>query len=508
MTSRVACLMSFLGFVAVACTYQLPTANPSLTCGDGIEDPKEECDDGNLVNEDSCTGECKFAVCGDGFVQEGSEACDDGNADNSDACTANCINAKCGDGIVQKNVEECDDGNGDDFDHCLTSCVKARCGDNIVNKSLDDDTLETCDDGNTTNGDKCNPTCMLTNESSIFVGGYLQPGYENGIGTDARMSDRPLMVAHASTLYITGAFVVRTVDIKTGTVTTIAGKPGIAGHDDNSTDGLQATFGDIEGIATDGMTLWVSDPDNHLLRAVDLLNPMHPVTTVAGTFADVNTTVTATDGTGPSALLGEPRGITYLNGAVYMLDSSAQTLRVFNPMSKEVKTIAGFPYEAGSADGVGDIARFNSPRLITADEFGMLYISDTDNNTIRSFNIFTEEVKTIAGSTTCGLQDGVGTSVLLYRPRGLATDGFSVYFTEPVAQTIRQLVLATGEVSTLSGMATDCATDCTCMTSMGGYQEGIGTEARWSGPWDIAYDKFNQQLFVSDSNNAIIRRIK
>lgn len=501
MTSRIAYTMSLLGFVAVACTYQLPREDANLKCGDGLEDPDEECDDGNLDDEDGCDSNCTKTRCGNGIVTY-EEVCDDGNLINEDACTSKCKPAACGDGFVQDGVEKCDDGNGNDGDGCDATCIFSACGNGIKAPN------EACDDGNTTNGDKCNPTCTLTNESSLFVGGYLQPGYENGIGKDARMSDRPLMVAHASTLYITGSNIVRSVDIATGTVTTIAGKPGIAGHDDNSSDGLQATFGDIDGIATDGMTLWVADTDNHLLRAVDLINPAHPVKTVAGTFADVNATVTAKDGFGADALFGVIRGMVYYAGFVYILDNGAHTLRMLNPMNGEVKTIAGFPYTPGSDDGIGEAARFRGPRLITSDNVGMLYISDTENHKLRSFNTTTKEVKTIAGGSACGYQNGVGTGAFLNTPRGLATDGFSVYFTEPVAQTIRQLVLATGEVSTLSGTATDCATDCTCMTSIGGYQEGIGAAARWSGPWDIAYDKFSGHLFVSDGNNAIIRRIK
>lgn len=501
MTSRIACLMSFLGLAAIACTYQLPHGNPNLTCGNGIEDPDEECDDGNREDEDGCDSNCTETRCGNGIITY-SEICDDGNLINEDACTSQCKLPTCGDGFVQEGVEQCDDSNSNNGDGCDANCIPSGCGNGVIAPN------EVCDDGNTTNGDNCNTTCTLTNESSVFVGGYLQPGDANGIGIEARLSDRPLMVAHASTLYITGAFIVRSVDIGTGTVTTIAGKPGIAGHDDNTTDGLMATFGDIDGIATDGMTLWVADTDNHLLRAVDLINPAHPVKTVAGTFADVNTTVTAKDGFGADALFGLIRGMVYYAGFVYILDNGAHTLRMFNPMNGEVKTIAGFPYAPGSEDGIGEAARFRAPRLITADEFGTLYITDTENHKLRSFNTMTKEVKTIAGGAACGYQNGLGTGAFLNTPRGLATDGFSVYFTEPVAQTIRQLVLATGEVSTLSGTAPKCATDCNCMNSMGSYAEGIGQAAKWSGPWDIVYDKFNKQLFVSDSNNAIIRRIK
>lgn len=37
-------------------------------CGDGIKQDNEECDDGNKINDDSCTNSCK---CGPGFVFSG-----------------------------------------------------------------------------------------------------------------------------------------------------------------------------------------------------------------------------------------------------------------------------------------------------------------------------------------------------------------------------------------------------------------------------------------------------
>lgn len=42
-------------------------------CGDGIKYGQEECDDGNRVNTDDCTNDCRLARCGDGFLQAGEE---------------------------------------------------------------------------------------------------------------------------------------------------------------------------------------------------------------------------------------------------------------------------------------------------------------------------------------------------------------------------------------------------------------------------------------------------
>lgn len=65
----------------------------NVTCGDGaINQPSEECDDGNLVNGDGCSADCKLEVppaCGNGVVEIGEE-CDDGNLVNGDGCSSTC----------------------------------------------------------------------------------------------------------------------------------------------------------------------------------------------------------------------------------------------------------------------------------------------------------------------------------------------------------------------------------------------------------------------------------
>jgi len=61
-----------------------------LTCGNGVLQSGEECDDGNGVNTDACSNSCTAARCGDGSIQAGVETCDDGNAVNGDGCSATC----------------------------------------------------------------------------------------------------------------------------------------------------------------------------------------------------------------------------------------------------------------------------------------------------------------------------------------------------------------------------------------------------------------------------------
>ena len=61
------------------------------TCGNGILESNEQCDDGNNTDGDGCSSTCQ-AVCGDG-KKVGSEECDDGNNVDTDACSNSCVAA-------------------------------------------------------------------------------------------------------------------------------------------------------------------------------------------------------------------------------------------------------------------------------------------------------------------------------------------------------------------------------------------------------------------------------
>jgi len=66
-------------------------------------------------------------TCGNGELQEAlGEECDDGNTVDGDGCSADCRLEYCGDGIINNIDEECDDGNNVDGDSCSSSCEVER----------------------------------------------------------------------------------------------------------------------------------------------------------------------------------------------------------------------------------------------------------------------------------------------------------------------------------------------------------------------------------------------
>ncbi len=136
------------------------------SCGDGVVDRNEQCDDGNRRGCDGCDADCKLEpgwVCGDGVLStDCGEECDDGPGNDDalpNACRTNCTRAHCGDGVLDAG-EGCDDGNLTSCDGCSDRCVPEPglvCGDGIPEVLCG----EQCDDGNAIVGDGCGSACKL-----------------------------------------------------------------------------------------------------------------------------------------------------------------------------------------------------------------------------------------------------------------------------------------------------------------------------------------------------------
>jgi cysteine-rich repeat protein len=486
---------------------------PPAVCGNGTIETGEECDDGNTAPGDGCDAACDREPppnCGDGNVDYADgEECDDGNTAPGDGCDDTCAleaPVTCGNGALDlASGEECDDGNTSPGDGCSPSCqlepVGAACGNATMEAG------ETCDDGNTVNGDTCNPTCNFANTTSVFVGSPGMPGRLDGIGTAARVTSG-VITADATNLWFTDGVVVRRIDIATATVTTIAGDitGGMPGLVDDPV-GLNARFMALEAIATDGTTIWVADASR--IRAITVAPP-HAVTTVAGQAPGAFMA-----GIGTAARFGDLRGLTYYAGHVYFVDAVAGVLGRFDPADASVVPLAGTPGitacpPAGTPmDGVGAAAVMCSPRYIASDNSGNLFVADTNGNTIRRYNTVTTFLGTYAGTGACGYADGTGTAAAIHRPRGMTSDGTSLYIAEFNAHTIRQGVVVSGEVSTMIGTPAACTLTCSCpMAPAGGYAEGVGAAAQLANPWSITYHFPSRSLFWVDNGNAVIRRVQ
>ena len=201
------------------------------------------------------------------------------------------------------------------------------------------------------------------------------------------------------------------------------------------------------GITSDGTNLYVADSGNHTIRKIVIATG--EVTTLAGTAGSTG----SVDGTGTAALFNNPLGVASDVNDVYVADSGNHTIRKIVIATGEVTTLAGTAGTSGSTDGTGTAALFNNPSEIASDGTN-LYIVDSGNHTIRKIVIATGEVTTLAGTAgTSGSTDGTGKAALFNNPLGIATDRTNLYVADSGNNTIRRIVIATGKVTTLAGKA-------------------------------------------------------
>ncbi len=256
--------------------------------------------------------------------------------------------------------------------------------------------------------------------------------------------------------------------------------------------GPAAQFYFPAGAATDGAgNLYIADAANDTIRKIVLATA--EVTTLAGSLGVTG----SDDGIGTSARFFSPQGLACDGaGNLYIADSVNSTIRRLALATGEVTTIAGTANALGSQDGRGQAARFDSPMSLAYDGAGHLFVADIDG-TIRDIVLTTGDVTTVAGSSaTTGSQDGTGTSALFWRPQGVVSDGAgTLYVADTDNHTIRKIVVETGSVTTFVGTA-----------GADGIDDGVGSAARFSYPHGLSTDGHGN-LFVADFGSNRIRKV-
>jgi sugar lactone lactonase YvrE len=216
-----------------------------------------------------------------------------------------------------------------------------------------------------------------------------------------------------------------------GVVTTLAGSAGVYGSADGI--GTVASFFQPAGIAVDSTgSVYVADSGNNIIRKI---TSDGVVTTLAGSEKVTG----STNGTRDAASFNSPEGValdTY--GNLYVTDSVNDLIRKITPLGV-VTTLAGSAGVAGSANGIRAVASFNTPFGIAVDNSGNVYVADQVNNLIRKISS-DGAVKTFAGTGAAGSANGDGTSASFNSPFGIAVDGSgTVYIADTTNQLIRKI---------------------------------------------------------------------
>src|SRR5207244_2809543 len=106
------------------------------------------------------------------------------------------------------------------------------------------------------------------------------------------------------------------------------------------------------------------------------------------------------------------------DGNLYVTDTENHTVRRITP-DGTVSTMAGSPGASGSVDGTNDQARFYRPRGITVDRSGNLFVADEGNEFIRKITpVGTNWVVRTIAKTVCNFGIAADSAGTLYVASG------------------------------------------------------------------------------------------
>ncbi len=313
-------------------------------------------------------------------------------------------------------------------------------------------------------------------------------------------------------------------------VSTLAGSPGLSGSTDGT--GSAARFNNPWGgvSADDAGNVYVADQANHIIRKI---TPGGVVTTIAGSAGLTG----SANGTGSAARFHYPNSVVVdpAGTELFVVDLVNNTIRRVDLADNSVTTFAGTAGLAGASNGTGAAARFNYPIGIARDSDGNLYVTESNNNTLRKItpgavvttlasffnnpyhpavdsagNVYVPQpnrhtiikvtpagVKSVFAGTdsSSGTADGTGAAARFDFPTGVAVDSDdNVYVADYNNHTLR-MITPVAEVTTVAGVA-----------GAAGSTNGAASVARFNKPLSLSFDGAGD-LYLADSASFTVRKL-
>jgi len=338
-------------------------------------------------------------------------------------------------------------------------------------------------------------------------------GYENGFETGWPPGDPTVLLRTI------------TPTLFPSIVSTVAGQPS---QEDNPGDGgswdgvgTLALFRHPVGIALHGTldkpVMYIADSSDHRVRKITR-NDQHQWETslVAGNgisgFGDGsgarpggNTGGVVHEG---NAIFNNPMDVvvTQDGSVAYVADTGNNRIRKIVLQSGMTSTLAGSGVSPGTHDNaIGALATFNDPTsLVLSPDETYLLVSEQGNinHAIRNVSVATGKTVTWLGARTGthGYADGSAQVARFHSPAGMAFsgDGKFVYVADSGNHVIRRVNVITNPGSVITWAGSQAAG--------WDFLDGIGTEARFGTPWDIAIHDITRCNGIIDSRMFVVER--
>jgi DNA-binding beta-propeller fold protein YncE len=285
----------------------------------------------------------------------------------------------------------------------------------------------------------------------VTFAGTGQPGFsgDGGPATVAQINQPfGVEVGPDGHLYLcdTGNHVIRKIDRRTGTITTVAGKGGVSGYSGDEKPATEARLFEPYEIRFDqsGHMFFV-EMRNNVVRRVDAK------TGVTSTVAGVGEQGFSGDG-GPAvqALLSRPHSIALdVTGNLFICDIGNQRIRHVDMVTGIISTYCGTGETTGPDDGsaISPNTPLKGPRALTVDSQNNLWLALREGNQIVKFDRDAGVIRHLAGTGSKGFTGNGGPAVraTLSGPKGIVFDESrqQVYLADTESHTLRAIDLST-----------------------------------------------------------------
>lgn len=226
---------------------------------------------------------------------------------------------------------------------------------------------------------------------------------------------------------------VRRVDAHSGIISTIAGA-GRAGFAGDGGPAEEALLSSPHSIALDDAGhLYIADIGNHRIRRVELASG--GIETIAGNGEKQLPKEGAIGADKP--MLG-PRALYFSEGSLWIALREGHSVWRLDLASGKLMHVAGTGERGFSGDGgPAALATFDGPKGIAVGPRGEIVVVDTENNAIRVIDPRTQSIETIAG----GRLGAPSSEPIFNRPHGVCVGGDGViYVGDTLEHVVRRIV--------------------------------------------------------------------
>jgi len=327
------------------------------------------------------------------------------------------------------------------------------------------------------------------------IAGNGEPGYagDGGAAFAANLNEpKHLALDGAGRLYIADSenHVIRRVDLATGVISTIAGRPDSSiGEVAPAPSPLQSTDDDPLGGPTHADA-------QRFTQLRDLSGTVRFLTGSSATGQRFG----GDGGPAVRAVLNFPGAVAVdVAGNLYIADTMNHLVRKMTVATGEIRTIAGTGHGRFSGDGGPAVAaELHDPAALALDDAGNVYIADQGNHRVRRVDAQTGLITTVAGvgEAMYNGDEMPAHEAGVAGPSGLAWGGHgALYIADTFNNRIRAMDLKTGLIRTVAGDGHEYR-----------YQaEADGPCSSVSRPYGIAIGP-NGDLLITDSDNHLIRK--